>query len=163
MQCHTTRGCYKSAHLAKSLDVDEYFTFMDSDDRLEQLFGIIRTLSGQNRNFDMLELESNIGIATSIAQYFVVYPEKRRGSRKLSASLDHWNPVSWTGCTKTSNVDLAQCWRAGARDAAVVLRRGGLFTEAEVDWAALANEALAPHKRTMLRPEGSEVGVLGGA
>ena len=35
------------------MEIDEYFIFMDSDDRLEQLFGVLRTLHGQQRNFDI--------------------------------------------------------------------------------------------------------------
>ena len=67
-------------------------------------------------------------------------------------------------CTKTSTVDLPSCWNAGARAAAVILRRHELFTEAQVNWNALAQgHAPGGAKRTMLRPRGGEVGVLGGA
>ena len=144
--------------LAKEMEIDEYFIFMDSDDRLEQLFGVLRTLHGQQRNFDMLELEQNISIACSIREYFCRYPQKALGSRKLSQSLDHWNPKSWTGCTKTSTVDVADCWTRGAAAASRILRRGYLFSAAEVDWAAIALEP--GQSRTLLKPNGYLVGVL---
>ena len=48
------KGAFTSVAMAKKAGIGKYFIFQESDDRLEQLFGILRTMAGQNRNMDIM-------------------------------------------------------------------------------------------------------------
>jgi hypothetical protein len=59
---------YKSVAQQKAEGAHEYFIFQDSDDRLENYFGVMRTLVAAQPGFDMLMAEDRIGATPEIAQ-----------------------------------------------------------------------------------------------
>ena len=79
-----------------------------------------------------------------------------RGSRRLSGSLDHLNPKSWTGCVDTRKVNVAQCWTAGLAAAKQMLNETNLFDPYDdLDFNAIQRKE---KDTTMLRPKGVRVG-----
>ena len=91
-------------------------------------------------------------------------PNLDAGSVKLSGEVkDHVNPTSWLGDHDPRKVDLAKCWKRGAVLAASALTEHGLYSPAEVNFAAIAiaPEHTAPSQpgvleghATMLKPFG---------
>jgi len=149
------RAKFKSVALAQAEGISEYYIFQDCDDALEGFFGVLRTLSGNQRNFDLLQVEEKATHAMQIAEVYLRHPDWDRGSRRLSGSLDHWNTKSWTGCTDTSKVNVAQAWMSGLARARARLVGTGLFTPAELDFAALAASG---KDISMLKPNGERIG-----
>ncbi|KAJ7198077.1 hypothetical protein GGX14DRAFT_374467, partial [Mycena pura] len=96
-------------------------------DRLEELFGILRTMIGNDRNLDQLQLAERITGTTEVANIFAMYPHWDRAPRRLqlptlardSSELperaDHIKPPSWRGDTSLSNVTPFTCWIRGRR------------------------------------------------
>ena len=149
------RPKFKSVALAQAEGISMYYIFQDCDDALEGFFGVLRTLSGNQRNFDLLQLEEKASHAMQIAEVFVRHPDWNRGSRRLSGSLDHWNPKSWTGCTDTSKVNVVQAWMSGLARARARLVGTELFTADELDFTALAASG---KDISMLKPTGERIG-----
>ena len=104
-------------------------------------------------NFDLLQLEEKVTHAMQIADVYTRRPEWDRGSRRLSGSLDHWNTRSWTGCTDVTKVNVPLAWSTGMARSKARFEKTGLFTPAELDFAALAAQGF-----TMLMPQGKRVG-----
>ena len=156
------KGMYKSVATCKYYGINCYFLFQDNDDRLENLFRDLRALGGGGRNFDMLQLEERIKAAMIIQEIYNLYPNLKRASRRLNGSMDHWNPLSWLGATfpgtMDSGVDLKECWEEGARQAAEVLTRDGVFQATDIDWNTINLEVPKP---TMYKPHGIFVEVAG--
>ncbi|KAJ7834825.1 hypothetical protein B0H13DRAFT_2240173 [Mycena leptocephala] len=96
-------------------------------DRLEELFGILRTIIGNDRNVDILQLVERITGTTEIANILAMYPQWDRAPRHLkllalsrdSTSLpdrtDHIKPPSWRADTSLANVTLLTSWNRGRR------------------------------------------------
>lgn len=96
-------------------------------DRLEELFGILRTMVGNDVNLDILQLAERISGTTEVANIFAKYPEWDRGPRRLKipsltrnsgeiiSRYDHIKPGSWLGDVKLSNVSLQTSWKRGRR------------------------------------------------
>ncbi|KAJ7104685.1 hypothetical protein C8R44DRAFT_746366 [Mycena epipterygia] len=96
-------------------------------DRLEELFGILRTMIGNNRNLDLLQLVERITGTTEIANIFALYPHWDRAPRRLQLPTmardstvlpdraDHIKPPSWRGDTCVANVTPLTCWNRGQR------------------------------------------------
>ncbi|KAJ7761266.1 hypothetical protein DFH07DRAFT_957330 [Mycena maculata] len=96
-------------------------------DRLEELFGILRTMIGNDRNLDMLQLVERITGTTEIANIFAQYPHWDRPPRRLHLpalardstalpnSVDHIKPGSWRGDTSVASVLPQTCWIRGRR------------------------------------------------
>jgi hypothetical protein len=96
-------------------------------DRLEQLFGILRTMVGNNVNVDIYQLVERLSGTTEVSNILAKYPHWDRGPRRLKlptitresgqlvARYDHITPALWKGDVKLSNVTLQTCWRRGRR------------------------------------------------
>ncbi|KAJ7653861.1 hypothetical protein B0H17DRAFT_957128, partial [Mycena rosella] len=96
-------------------------------DRLEELFGILRTMIGNDRNLDMLQLEERITGTTEVANIFALYPQwdrapsrlriptMARDSTVLPDRADHIKPPSWRGDTSVQAVTPLTCWNRGRR------------------------------------------------
>ena len=149
------RAKFKSVALAQAEGISTYYIFLDCDDMLEGFFGVLRTLSGNQRNFDLLQLEEKATHAMQIADVFLRHPDWDRGSRRLSGSLDHWNTKSWTGCTDTSKVNVVQAWMSGLARGRARLVGTALFSADELDFAALAASG---KDISMLMPNGERIG-----
>ncbi|KAJ6541961.1 hypothetical protein B0H10DRAFT_2244898 [Mycena sp. CBHHK59/15] len=96
-------------------------------DRLEELFGILRTMIGNDRNLDMLQLVERITGTTEVANIFAQYPHwdhpprrlhlpaLARDSTALPNSVDHIKPGLWRGDTSVASVSPQTCWIRGRR------------------------------------------------
>ncbi|EIW85618.1 hypothetical protein CONPUDRAFT_70379 [Coniophora puteana RWD-64-598 SS2] len=95
-------------------------------DRLEQLFGIYRTMIGSDANVDILQLALRIANVAEVGKIMVKYPEwdvcPRRlktpslnASAELSSKIDHLNPASWLGDTSLAPVQPLTAWNEGRR------------------------------------------------
>lgn len=112
------------------LPLSEFFLILLGTDRLETLFGILRTMVGNDANLDLLQLALRMTGTTKIANILAKYPQWDKGPRRLhlplitrdSTSLpdviDHINPRIWRGCVLVALVTLVTCWKLGRRHAA---------------------------------------------
>ncbi len=99
-------------------------------DGLEKLFGILRTMVGNDANVDMLQLVTCLTGTTEVANILVRYPEWDRGPRRLRLpavtrdlnpvplNKDHLTPSAWKGDVSLRRVSLQTAWRLG-KDMAV--------------------------------------------
>jgi len=62
------RAKFKSVVLAQAEGIKVYYIFLDCDDALEGFFGQLRTLQGNTRNFDLLQLEEKAICAMQTAE-----------------------------------------------------------------------------------------------
>ena len=113
---------------------------------------------GEEEEEDEEEEEERISAACQIKEIFERHPDWDRTSRKLNKSFDHWNTRSWSGCTKTSIVNLGRCWGMGANAAKVVLRRHNLYSEEEVDFEGISGDGDGDGDIDLMRPNGVLVG-----
>ena len=98
-----------------------------------------------------------------VSEIYARHPEWDQGSRRLGGSLDHWNTRSWTGCVDTRKVNVVQAWTAGMMRAHARFAATGLFSAADLDFAAIASLDVAldggdPLYPTVLMPRGVRVG-----
>ena len=94
-------------------------------DRLEVLYGILRTMVGNDANLDVLQLGLRLTGTTEVSTILAKYPQWDRAPRRLKLpalskngltihdSVDHINPASWRGNVKVSQVVLQTCWKLG--------------------------------------------------
>jgi hypothetical protein len=95
-------------------------------DRLETLYGILRTMVGNDANLDLLQLCHRLTGTTEVSTILAKYPQWDRAPRRLKlpalskdglmivhAHADHINPASWRGNVKVSHVILQTCWKLG--------------------------------------------------
>jgi hypothetical protein len=158
----TVRGKYVSQAVSKAIHAEHYWWYQDNDDRLEGMFGMLRTLE-HGTNFDMIQFEERASALMRLEEIYVRRPERRKPSRRISGVyFDHLNPKTIIGKNKDyspallSSVQLSTCWVLGASDAATVLMAHGLFDRSACDWAAIAHESPTTD---MVRPRGEWVGV----
>ncbi|KAJ7193500.1 hypothetical protein GGX14DRAFT_378862 [Mycena pura] len=122
------KNAYFCVAKAKVDDPDgNFWLILLGTDRLEQLFGILRTMIGNDRNLDILQLVERITGSTEIANIFAKYPHWDRPPRRLSLpaltrdskelpdKVDHIRPPSWRGDTAVRNATPQTTWRRGRR------------------------------------------------
>jgi hypothetical protein len=113
---------------AKIDDSDgEFWLILLGTDRLEELFGILRTMVGNDANLDILQLVSRLSGTTEVANILAKYPQWDRSPRRLKLpamsreskdipdSADHIKPGSWRGNVKVKDVSLQTSWNRGRR------------------------------------------------
>jgi len=113
---------------AKVDDPDgEFWIILLGTDRLEELFGILRTMVGNDANLDILQLVSRLSGTTEVANILAKYPQWDRSPRRLKLpamsrelkeipdSTDHIKPASWRGNVKLKDVSLQTSWNRGRR------------------------------------------------
>lgn len=110
-------------------------------DRLEVLFGMVRTMTSNDVNPDLLQLSQRLADAGACAEILARFPKWDRLPRRLqlpewsergdvSAQADHINPGSWKGDVKVANVTLATSWREGRKLATRLLSK----LQTAIDW-----------------------------
>ncbi|KAF8600334.1 hypothetical protein BDV93DRAFT_404414, partial [Ceratobasidium sp. AG-I] len=116
----------------------QFFLSQMGTDRLESGFGHVRTMVGGDSNADQLQLMSRLGALAECSALFDDHPEWDTTSRRLkygglrsalsdtSRRVDHLGPVSWSGDTYVSNVNLKTCWQQGLLIATSVLEAAGI-------------------------------------
>jgi len=113
---------------AKVDDPDgEFWVILLGTDRLEELFGILRTMVGNDANLDILQLVSRLSGTTEVANILAKYPQWDRSPRRLKLpalsresqelpdGADHIKPASWRGNVKLKDVSLQTSWNRGRR------------------------------------------------
>ena len=122
---------FVNVFLSKKHGVKHFWFFLNTNKRLEQLFGILRSLRRGMLNFDCLDLRDRIGDAGLIQWIYSEYPQWDQSSRRLTNSMDRKNTRSWKGDTLVADVDGVMCWEKGKQEAVSVL--SGVFSDDELD------------------------------
>ena len=160
------KGIFTSVLTAKAEGIDEYFVCLDSDDRLEVFFGVLRAMFS-GRNFDAVQFADRASSAVVVQGILDAHPELDMGSRHLQTTKDHWNTASYLADedrnpvrerVTLSNCDVARAWNAGATHiveflSALTLDGSQCFEPDEYDFRTLAGDV------DMKRPLGEWVGV----
>ena len=100
---------------------------MNTNKRLEQLFGITRSMRGGNLNFDCLDLHDHLADYAVVQWIYAEHPEWQEPSRRLNSSADRKHTRSWRGDTKVDEVNLVRCWSNGKDMAIRYLKDSGFF------------------------------------
>lgn len=105
----------------------EFWIILLGTDRLEELFGILWTMVGNDTNLDILQLVSCLAGTTEISNILAKYlqwdhtprrlklPSLSRDSKEIPKSADHIKPASWRGNVKVKDVSLQTSWSRGRR------------------------------------------------
>lgn len=125
-------------------------------DRLEELFGILRTMVGNDANLDFLQLVSRITGTTEVSNILAKYPQWDRAPRRLKLpaltreskelpdTSDHIKPGSWRGNVQVKLVSLQTSWR-----------RGRLLAQKDCPFVLSILEALEKGGADILSPKGN--------
>ncbi|KAL0061966.1 hypothetical protein AAF712_011175 [Marasmius tenuissimus] len=122
------RNVYFCVAKSKVDDPDgEFWLVLLGTDRLEIIFGILRTMVGNDANLDVYQAACRLTGTTEVANILATHPEWQRTPRRmklpsldrnqnvLSERVDHLNPQSWRGDVHTGIVSLYTCWKRGRR------------------------------------------------
>uniref|UniRef100_A0A8H7XJQ8 Zinc finger PHD-type domain-containing protein n=1 Tax=Psilocybe cubensis TaxID=181762 RepID=A0A8H7XJQ8_PSICU len=113
----------------------QFYLVLLGTDRLEEIFGILRTMIGNDSNVDIWQLSSRLTGTTEVSNILAKYPHWDRAPRRLKMpaltrlsqelpdSSDHIKPASWKGNVSVANVTLLTSWK-----------RGRFLLEAECPW-----------------------------
>ncbi|KAJ7814764.1 hypothetical protein B0H14DRAFT_3746965 [Mycena olivaceomarginata] len=114
----------------------KFWLILLGTDRLEELFGILRTMIGNDANCDMLQILDRLRGTTEVSTILTKYPHwdraprrlrlpaMTRDSKELSDHVDHIKPASVRGDMRVQEVTLLTSWKRGRR-----------LVEAECPWA----------------------------
>jgi len=105
----------------------EFWIILLGTDRLEELFGILRTMVGNDANLDMYQLIGRIVGTTEVSNILAKYPhwdhlpQHLRGhlsslshdAKEIPDRADHIKPASWRGNVKVKDVSLQTSWNCG--------------------------------------------------
>lgn len=106
---------------------DPFYIVLLGTDRLETLFGILRTMVGNDANLDIFQLSLRVTGTTEVANIFTLHPEWDKSPRRLHLPLvtremeaipdaaDHANPALWRGDVIPLLISLITCWKYGRR------------------------------------------------
>ena len=124
---HMIKNVFFCVAKAKADDPDcSFWIILLGTDRLEELFGILRTMVGSDSNLDMLSLVSRLSGCTEVSNILAKYPHWDRAPRRLKLPTisrdskqlpdrsDHIKPAAWKGDVHVKNVSLQTSWRRGA-------------------------------------------------
>jgi len=104
----------------------EFWIILLGTDRLEELFGILRTMVGTDANSDILQLVSRLSGTTEVSNILAKYPKwddsprrlklpamSRESNEPIPDSADHIKPGSWRGNVYVKDVSLQTSWNRG--------------------------------------------------
>ncbi|KAF8327198.1 uncharacterized protein EI90DRAFT_2928786 [Cantharellus anzutake] len=102
----------------------EFFIILLGTDRLEWIFGLIRSQNGSDVNVSTYSLSGRTSGAVECHSILSQRPEWDRGPCRLrlqgvsggagfEQKVDHLNPASWKGDVQVSGIQLASAWKAG--------------------------------------------------
>jgi len=113
---------------ADTANTGKFYLILLGTDRLEELFGILQTMVGNDSGLDILQLVLRLGGTTEVSTILAQHPEWDRSPRRLKLpalfkdgldihkGVDHIKPATWRGNVSVSSVNLATCWDAGRRE-----------------------------------------------
>lgn len=96
-------------------------------DRLEELFGNLRTMVGNDANLDVLQVSWRISGTTEVSNILAKYPHWDRPPRRLNLpalardftplphTTDHLKPGAWKGDQRLNTISLRNAWISGRR------------------------------------------------
>ena len=104
-----------------------FFIVLLGTDRLESLFGILRTMVGNDANLDILQLALRVTSTTEVSNILAKHPEWDKSPRRLrlptvsktmdnfSNTVDHVGPRAYSSSDKLlpSRLTLATAWKRG--------------------------------------------------
>ncbi|KZV99449.1 hypothetical protein EXIGLDRAFT_605685 [Exidia glandulosa HHB12029] len=135
-------------------------------DRLEVLFGKLRTMIGSDANMDLYQAETRMTAAVECAEIAVKHPDWVKGiarrlrvpvldaSGQLSHVIDHVSPRCWTGDLSVRGVSIRTCWSVGRSRAVELLRAFDLDAEAIFrDMEAKGHDMLHPLGRPLFKED----------
>ncbi|KAJ6626373.1 hypothetical protein B0H10DRAFT_2161558 [Mycena sp. CBHHK59/15] len=114
----------------------EFFIILLGTDRLEGLFGLIRTAVGTDANCDIYQLCTRASHLTESSIILASRPHWDRSPRRLrlpmiineagdiSANADHITPAAWKGDVHVRNVTLLTAWVQGRQVAEKLIPHG---------------------------------------
>ncbi|TFK58748.1 hypothetical protein BDN72DRAFT_950059 [Pluteus cervinus] len=103
----------------------QFWLILLGTDRVEEIFGITRTMVGNDCNVDVLQLSLRLTGTTEVSTILAQHPEWDRTPRRLRLPslskdtlevhdrVDHIRPNSWRGDVCVANVSLQSCWQRG--------------------------------------------------
>ncbi|EIW76992.1 hypothetical protein CONPUDRAFT_62603, partial [Coniophora puteana RWD-64-598 SS2] len=105
-----------------------FFLVLLGTDRLESLFGIIRTIVGSDVNVDMRQLADRVTATIVVSTIFAIHPEWDQSPRRLHLPMltreevpiekaDHIRPRDFTADLTPGNITLQTTWKLGRREA----------------------------------------------
>ena len=106
----------------------KFYLILLGTDWLETLFGILRTMVGNDANLDILQLGQCLTGTTEVSTILAKYPHWDRAPRRLKLpvvsqdgsvvhkGVDHIGPSTWVGNVFVANVILQTCWRLGREE-----------------------------------------------
>ena len=112
----TTKTMFVNVFLAEKHGIEHLYFFLNANKRLEQLFGILRSLRRGDLNFSCLDLRDIIGDAGLTQLIYSEFPEWDNTPRSLTNVMDRKNPKYWEGDKFVANVNVAMCWKDGRDD-----------------------------------------------
>ncbi|TFK58449.1 hypothetical protein BDN72DRAFT_739650, partial [Pluteus cervinus] len=137
----------------------KFWLILLGTDRLEELFGILRTMVGNDTNVDVLQLGLRLTGTTEVSTILAKYPHWDRAPHRLklpmlskdlveiSDGVDHIKPASWRGNVEVRHVNLQTCWI-----------RGRQMVEKEVPCLRPVLESIPQdHSVDILRPYGTDL------
>ncbi|EDR03397.1 uncharacterized protein LACBIDRAFT_307198 [Laccaria bicolor S238N-H82] len=107
----------------------KFYLILLGTDRLETLFGILRTMVGNDANLDILQLGQHLTGTTEVSTILAKYPHWDRAPRRLKLpvvsqegsvmhkGVDHIRPSTWLGDVFVANIVFQTCWRLGREEA----------------------------------------------
>jgi hypothetical protein len=119
--------CFAKAKVDTPLG--KFFLILLGTDRLEALFGIIRTMIGNDANADILQLATRITGTTEVANILAEHPHWDKTPRRLKYPTisregkvvelpdksDHVNPACWLGNVDVNSTNPLTPWKGGRR------------------------------------------------
>ena len=108
---------FVNVSIAKKHGIIFFWLFLNTNKRLEELFGILRSLRRGNLNLECLDLRDRLGNAVLIQWIYTEYPEWDEPSCRLTDTMDRKNTRSWKGDTLDADVDEVVCWKMGRDEA----------------------------------------------
>ncbi|KAJ7498368.1 hypothetical protein B0H11DRAFT_1909401 [Mycena galericulata] len=114
----------------------EFFIILLGTDRLEVLFGLIRTAIGTDVNVDMYQLSTRASNLTEATIILANRPHWDRSPRRLklpmiineagdiSPNADHITPAAWKGDVRVQNINLWTAWKQGRQIAEELIPQG---------------------------------------
>jgi len=100
----------------------EFWIILLGTDWLEELFGILQTMVGNDANLDVLQLVSRLSGTTEVSNILAKYPQWDHASQRLKLPAltreseaipdcaDHIKPASWRGNVNMKDVSLQTSW-----------------------------------------------------
>ncbi|KAI0373378.1 hypothetical protein BV20DRAFT_1034096 [Pilatotrama ljubarskyi] len=112
----TVKNAYFCMAKQQALDSTQpFYLFWVGDDRLEELFGIVRMIGGHDPNVLLLQLLDRIGAALNVDAVYSCNPDLNpAGHQQLKVTsaekADHLNPESRCGNAIVGDINLEATW-----------------------------------------------------